>query len=74
MTRRCRGTEGWQSLTDSLGLAAAEAALFAGIMEGRAYFNIHSSVFPGGEIAVSSSLFPNQARCWWSAQVSLDSH
>jgi hypothetical protein len=30
--------------------AAAEAALFAGIQSGRAYLNIHSSVFPGGEI------------------------
>lgn len=40
---------GW--LTDSGGTAAgAEAALFAGIMEGRAYLNIHSSSYPGGEI------------------------
>ena len=29
---------------------AAELALFLGILEGRAYFNIHSSVFAGGEI------------------------
>ncbi len=30
--------------------ASAEAALFAAIMDGRAYFNIHSTLFPGGEI------------------------
>ena len=38
-------------VTDSGGTAAtAEAALYAGIAEGRAYFNVHSSVFGGGEI------------------------
>jgi hypothetical protein len=31
-------------------LAGAEAALIAGLMEGRAYYNIHTSTFPGGEI------------------------
>jgi hypothetical protein len=31
-------------------VALAEATLAAGIMAGRAYFNIHSSTFPGGEI------------------------
>jgi hypothetical protein len=30
--------------------AGAEAALFAGLQAGRAYFNIHSSLFGGGEI------------------------
>jgi hypothetical protein len=30
--------------------AGAEAALLTGISEGRAYFNIHTSAFPGGEI------------------------
>jgi hypothetical protein len=40
---------GW--ITDSGGSTAlAEATLFAGIAEGRAYFNIHSTTFPGGEI------------------------
>ena len=40
---------GW--LSDSGGTPElAEAALFAGIVEGRAYLNIHSSQFPGGEI------------------------
>jgi hypothetical protein len=28
----------------------AEAALFMGMIEGRAYLNIHTSEFPGGEI------------------------
>ncbi len=38
-------------ITDSGGTAAAaEAALFAGIADGRAYVNIHSSFRPGGEI------------------------
>jgi hypothetical protein len=31
-------------------VAAAEQALFAAIAEGRAYLNIHSTTFPGGEI------------------------
>ena len=30
--------------------AAAEAALLTGFDDGRAYFNIHTGVFPGGEI------------------------
>ena len=38
-------------VTDSGGTTAlAEAALFAGIAEGRAYLNIHTTAFPGGEI------------------------
>ena len=38
-------------ITDSGGTpATAEAALFQGIVSGRAYLNIHTSVFPGGEI------------------------
>lgn len=31
-------------------IAGAEAALVAGMDAGRAYFNVHSSTFPGGEI------------------------
>jgi hypothetical protein len=30
--------------------ASAEVALFTGIIEGRAYLNIHTNQFPGGEI------------------------
>ena len=30
--------------------AGAEAALLAGLLGGTAYFNIHSTIFPGGEI------------------------
>ncbi len=30
--------------------ASAEAALFGGIVAGKAYFNIHTTAFPGGEI------------------------
>jgi hypothetical protein len=30
--------------------ASAEAALFSAMIEGRAYLNIHTSMFPGGEI------------------------
>lgn len=32
------------------GALGAEAALFAGLQQGRAYFNIHTTAFPGGEI------------------------
>jgi len=31
-------------------LAAAQAAFFSGIIDGRAYLNIHTTSFPGGEI------------------------
>ena len=31
-------------------LESAEAALFSFMLEGRSYLNIHSSMFPGGEI------------------------
>jgi hypothetical protein len=31
-------------------VASAEAALFAGIMAGHAYLNVHTTMFPGGEI------------------------
>ena len=37
-------------ITDAGGIAAAEAALFTGITDGRAYLNIHTTNFPGGEI------------------------
>jgi hypothetical protein len=37
-------------VTNAGGLAQAEMALFAGIMEGRAYLNIHSTFARGGEI------------------------
>lgn len=40
---------GW--ITDSGGsTAAAESQLFDATADGRAYFNIHTTVFPGGEI------------------------
>jgi hypothetical protein len=31
-------------------VAASEAALFQAIADGKAYFNVHSASFPGGEI------------------------
>ncbi len=31
-------------------VASAEADLYGGMLAGRSYFNLHSSVFPGGEI------------------------
>jgi hypothetical protein len=30
--------------------AGAEAALLAGLQSGRAYFNVHTTAYPGGEI------------------------
>lgn len=49
-------------ITDAGGTTAlAEAALFSGIAEGRAYLNIHTSMFPGGEIrGFLASCGPNQ--------------
>jgi hypothetical protein len=37
-------------VTAAGGLATAESAFFSGIASGRAYLNIHTSTFPGGEI------------------------
>ncbi len=37
-------------ITSAGSIAAAEAALFAGLFDGRAYLNIHTTNFPGGEI------------------------
>jgi CHRD domain-containing protein/PEP-CTERM motif-containing protein len=51
---------GW--ITDSGGTtSAAEAELFEGIAEGRAYFNIHTDTFPGGEIRGFLQLVPEPA-------------
>jgi hypothetical protein len=38
--------------------ASAEAALFAGLNAGQAYFNIHTATFPGGEIRGHFALVP----------------
>ena len=37
-------------VTNNGGVAGAEAALGTGLLAGRAYFNIHTNLFPGGEI------------------------
>lgn len=37
-------------VTANGGVASAEAALFAGMVVGQSYFNIHTTEFPGGEI------------------------
>jgi hypothetical protein len=42
----------------------AEAALAAGLAEGRAYFNIHSSAFPAGEIRGFLTAVPLPAAAW----------
>ena len=41
--------------------ASAEAALVAGITSGKAYWNIHSSTFPGGEIRGFLTAVPEPA-------------
>jgi len=40
------------------GLAQAEAALIAGIIGGQTYLNIHTVMFPGGEIRGQSTAVP----------------
>lgn len=46
--------------------AGAEAALFAAIAAGKAYLNIHTQVFTGGEIRgfLTPAATPNQATSW----------
>ena len=39
-------------------VATAEAALLAGLLDGRAYFNIHTTAFPGGEVRADLKLVP----------------
>ncbi len=39
--------------------AGAEAALFLAIADGKAYFNIHSTMFPGGEIRGFLACYPD---------------
>lgn len=41
--------------------AGAEAALLAGLLAGRAYFNIHTDLFPGGEIRGNLTAVPEPA-------------
>lgn len=49
-------------ITSSGGTAAtAEAALAAALAAGRAYFNVHSSVYPGGEIRANLVAIPEPA-------------
>ena len=38
------------SIFSARGIAGAEAALLTGLAAGEAYLNIHTNVFPGGEI------------------------
>lgn len=42
-------------------VAAAEAVFFAGMRAGQTYFNIHTSMFPGGEIRGDLVLTPEPA-------------
>jgi len=44
--------------------AGAEAALAAGLTSGQAYFNIHTSTFPGGEIRGFLAPVPLPATVW----------
>lgn len=49
-------------LTANGGTAAgAEAGLFAGMQAGRAYFNVHTTAFPGGEIRGFLTAVPEPA-------------
>jgi hypothetical protein len=42
-------------------VAGAEAALFAGMLAGNTYFNIHTQAFPGGEIRANLAAVPEPA-------------
>jgi len=56
-----------QFVTDSGSISAAESELFAAIGSGRAYFNIHSEAFPGGEIRGFLTEIPEPASFGFSA-------
>jgi len=42
-------------------VAASEAALLAGLLAGKAYLNVHSNLFPGGEIRGNLAAVPEPA-------------
>jgi hypothetical protein len=44
--------------------AGAESALAAGLASGQAYFNIHTSTYPGGEIRGFFAPVPIPAAVW----------
>lgn len=48
-------------ITANGGTTGAEAVLLAGLQTGRAYLNIHSSTFPGGEIRARLTTVPEPA-------------
>ena len=48
-------------ITSSGSIAGAEAALYASLLAGTAYLNIHSSTFPGGEIRGFLNAVPEPA-------------
>lgn len=50
--------------------ATAEVALFAAIADGKAYLNIHTSAYPGGEIRgfLQSTSVPAEASSWGSVK------
>lgn len=45
-------------------VGGAEAALATGLANGRVYFNIHTNVFPGGEIRGFPEIVPVPAAAW----------
>jgi hypothetical protein len=52
-------------ITDNGGtVAGAEAALAAGLANGQAYFNIHTNIYPGGEIRGFLTAMPLPAAVW----------
>ena len=42
-------------------VAGAQAAIIAGLLNGQAYFNIHTTQFPGGEIRGQLQAVPEPA-------------
>lgn len=61
LTQSTSYTPGFRNNFGGGTVAGSEAALLAGLFAGQAYFNVHSNIFPGGEIRAFPAAVPEPA-------------
>lgn len=61
LTQAASYTAGFRNNFGGGTVAGSEAALLAGLFAGQAYFNVHSTIFPGGEIRAFPAAVPEPA-------------